>query len=168
MLRRLLERPCTLALLVGSQLAVMMYLSLGGFRSLSALFGRDPGPTFDYSHPHDVYSNLSHLPAAPGAAGAPPAQALPYCPERSPFLVGPVSVSFSPVPSLAEIVERNPRVESGGRYRPAGCEPRSRTAIIVPHRAREHHLRLLLYHLHPFLQRQQLALEMERLTGQSC
>lgn len=157
MLRRLLERPCTLALLVGSQLAVMMYLSLGGFRSLSALFGRDPGPTFDYSHPHDVYSNLSHLPAAPGAAGAPPAQALPYCPERSPFLVGPVSVSFSPVPSLAEIVERNPRVESGGRYRPAGCEPRSRTAIIVPHRAREHHLRLLLYHLHPFLQRQQLA-----------
>ncbi|XP_029395091.1 beta-1,4-galactosyltransferase 3 isoform X2 [Mus pahari] len=157
MLRRLLERPCTLALLVGSQLAVMMYLSLGGFRSLSALFGRDPGPTFDYSHPHDVYSNLSHLPGPPGGAGVPPAQALPYCPERSPFLVGPVSVSFSPVPSLAEIVERNPRVESGGRYRPAGCEPRSRTAIIVPHRAREHHLRLLLYHLHPFLQRQQLA-----------
>lgn len=71
--------------------------------------------------------------------------------------MGPVSVSFSPVPSLAEIVERNPRVEPGGRYRPAGCEPRSRTAIIVPHRAREHHLRLLLYHLHPFLQRQQLA-----------
>lgn len=71
--------------------------------------------------------------------------------------VGPVSVSFSPVPSLAEIVERNPRVEAGGRYRPAGCEPRSRTAIIVPHRAREQHLRLLLYHLHPFLQRQQLA-----------
>ncbi|XP_064333987.1 beta-1,4-galactosyltransferase 3 isoform X2 [Camelus dromedarius] len=158
MLRRLLERPCTLALLVGSQLAVMMYLSLGGFRSLSALFGREQEPTFDYSHPHDVYSNLSHLPGAPVAPGAPPApQGLPYCPERSPLLVGPVSVSFSPVPSLAEIVERNPRVEPGGRYRPAGCEPRSRTAIIVPHRAREHHLRLLLYHLHPFLQRQQLA-----------
>lgn len=48
-------------------------------------------------------------------------------------------------------------MEAGGRYRPAGCEPRSRTAIIVPHRAREQHLRLLLYHLHPFLQRQQLA-----------
>lgn len=74
-----------------------------------------------------------------------------------PPTVGPVSVSFSPVPSLAEIVERNPRVEAGGRYRPAGCEPRSRTAVIVPHRGREHHLRLLLYHLHPFLQRQQLA-----------
>ena len=74
-----------------------------------------------------------------------------------PPTVGPVSVSFTPVPSLAEIVERNPRVGPGGRYRPAGCEPRSRTAVIVPHRAREHHLRLLLYHLHPFLQRQQLA-----------
>jgi beta-1,4-galactosyltransferase 3 len=81
MLRRLLERPCTLALLVGSQLAVMMYLSLGGFRSLSALFGREQGPTFDYSHPRDVYSNLSHLPGAPPAP-----QGLPYCPERSPLL----------------------------------------------------------------------------------
>lgn len=86
MLRRLLERPCTLALLVGSQLAVMMYLSLGGFRSLSALFGREQGPTFDYSHPHDVYSNLSHLPGAPVAPGDPPARGLPFCPERSPFL----------------------------------------------------------------------------------
>lgn len=87
MLRRLLERPCTLALLVGSQLAVMMYLSLGGFRSLSTLFGREQGPTFDYSHPHDVYSNLSHLPGAPVAPGGPPApQGLPYCPERSPLL----------------------------------------------------------------------------------
>lgn len=88
MLRRLLERPCTLALLVGSQLAVMMYLSLGGFRSLSALFGREQGPTFDYSHPHDVYSNLSHLSGAPAVApGGPLApQGLPYCPERSPFL----------------------------------------------------------------------------------
>lgn len=88
MLRRLLERPCTLALLVGSQLAVMMYLSLGGFRSLSALFGREQGPTFDYSHPHDVYSNLSHLSGVPAVApGGPLApQGLPYCPERSPFL----------------------------------------------------------------------------------
>ncbi|XP_016284516.1 beta-1,4-galactosyltransferase 3 isoform X3 [Monodelphis domestica] len=150
MFRRILDRPCTLALLVGSQLAVMMYLSLGGFRSLGALFGRDPGPTFDYSRPHDVYTNLSRLPGAPGAPVAP--EALPYCPERSPLLV-----SFSPVPSMAQILERNPRVEPGGRYHPGDCEPRSRTAIIVPHRAREPHLRLLLYHLHPFLQRQQLA-----------
>ncbi|GAB1285698.1 Beta-1,4-galactosyltransferase 3 [Apodemus speciosus] len=132
MLRRLLERPCTLALLVGSQLAVMMYLSLGGFRSLSALFGRDPGPTFDYSHPHDVYSNLSHLPGAPVAAGVPPAQALPYCPERSPFLVGPVSVSFSPVPSLAEIVERNPRVESGAGTALRGVSPAPEQPSLCP------------------------------------
>lgn len=158
MLRRLLERPCTLALLVGSQLAVMMYLSLGGFRNLSALFTRDRGPTFDYSHPHDVYSNLSQLLGPPPVSRDPPEpQDLPDCPERSPLLVGPVFVSFSPVPSLAEILERNPLVEPGGRYRPPGCEPHSRTAIIVPHRAREPHLRLLLYHLHPFLQRQQLA-----------
>lgn len=87
MLRRLLERPCTLALLVGSQLAVMMYLSLGGFRNLSALFARDQGPTFDYSHPHDVYSNLSQLSGSPLVSRDPPAfEGLPNCPERSPLL----------------------------------------------------------------------------------
>ncbi|NXX42163.1 B4GT3 galactosyltransferase, partial [Tricholaema leucomelas] len=44
----------------------------------------------------------------------------------------------------------------GGRYRPAHCESRSRTAVIIPHRNRETHLGHLLYYLHPFLQRQQL------------
>uniref|UniRef100_A0A3Q1MBQ6 Beta-1,4-galactosyltransferase n=1 Tax=Bos taurus TaxID=9913 RepID=A0A3Q1MBQ6_BOVIN len=98
-----------------------------------------------------ILYNASHL-CSSGTSWSP------HDPEEDSLnLVGPISVSFSPVPSLAEIVERNPRVEPGGRYRPARCEPRSRTAIIVPHRAREHHLRLLLYHLHPFLQRQQLA-----------
>lgn len=47
-------------------------------------------------------------------------------------------------------------VVRGGRYRPPDCEARHRTAIIIPHRHREHHLRFLLYYLHPFLQRQQL------------
>ncbi|NXA43104.1 B4GT3 galactosyltransferase, partial [Eudromia elegans] len=45
---------------------------------------------------------------------------------------------------------------AGGRYRPPACEPRSRTAIVIPHRNREGHLGHLLYYLHPFLQRQQL------------
>ncbi|NXE16990.1 B4GT3 galactosyltransferase, partial [Lophotis ruficrista] len=45
---------------------------------------------------------------------------------------------------------------AGGRYHPSTCEPRSRTAIIIPHRNRETHLGHLLYYLHPFLQRQQL------------
>lgn len=70
--------------------------------------------------------------------------------------VGPLTVGFSQVPTLKQIVEKNPAVREGGRYRPVTCEPRSRTAVIIPHRNRETHLRHLLYYLHPFLQRQQL------------
>lgn len=60
------------------------------------------------------------------------------------------------MPNLEQIQEKNPAVGLGGRYRPSACEPRSRTAVIIPHRNRETHLRHLLYYLHPFLQRQQL------------
>lgn len=76
----------------------------------------------------------------------------------SPFLwpVGPVSVHLSSPLSLEEIRQRNPLVLPGGRYRPPDCEPRHHTAIVVPYRNRQSHLRALLYHLHPFLQRQQI------------
>uniref|UniRef100_A0A8D0GQW7 Galactosyltransferase N-terminal domain-containing protein n=1 Tax=Sphenodon punctatus TaxID=8508 RepID=A0A8D0GQW7_SPHPU len=154
MLRRLLDRPCTLALLIGFQFAFMVYFSFGGFRNLTSIFGRDSNPTFDYSRTHDVYTNLSLLPQRLPRGG--PTRALPVCPERSPYLVGPLTVSFSRVPTLAQIQEKNPAVGAGGRYRPASCEPRSRTAVVIPHRNRETHLGHLLYYLHPFLQRQQL------------
>lgn len=71
-------------------------------------------------------------------------------------LVGPVSVHLSSPLSLEEIRQRNPLVLPGGRYRPPDCEPRHHTAIVVPYRNRQTHLRALLYHLHPFLQRQQI------------
>ncbi|XP_033030575.1 beta-1,4-galactosyltransferase 3 [Lacerta agilis] len=154
MLRRLLDRPCTLALLIGFQFAFMAYFSFGGFRNLASIFGHDANPSFDYSRTHDVYTNLSLLPQQPRYGS--PTQSLPYCPERSPYLIGPLTVSFSQVPNLEQIQEKNPAVGLGGRYRPSACEPRSRTAIIIPHRNRETHLRHLLYYLHPFLQRQQL------------
>ncbi|NXW73781.1 B4GT3 galactosyltransferase, partial [Hirundo rustica] len=153
MLRRLLERPCSLALLVSCQFAFVAYFSLGGFRNLTALFGRPAGPAVDYSRTHDVYANLSHTGPAPTPD---PARPLPFCPERSPLLVGPLAGSFSRVPTLEQIRAKNPGVRRGGRYRPPRCEARSRTAVIVPHRNREGHLRHLLYYLHPFLQRQQL------------
>ncbi|KAJ7307388.1 hypothetical protein JRQ81_009403 [Phrynocephalus forsythii] len=153
MLRRLLDRPCTLALLIGFQFAFMAYFSFGGFRNLASLFGHEAAPSFDYSRTHDVYTNLTFMPQQQhGSTG----KSLPYCPERSPYLIGPLTVSFSQVPTLEQIREKNPVVSLGGRYHPAACEPRSRTAIIIPHRNRETHLRHLLYYLHPFLQRQQL------------
>lgn len=60
------------------------------------------------------------------------------------------------MPTLEQIQAKNPAVQEGGRYQPSTCEPRSRTAVIIPHRNRETHLGHLLYYLHPFLQRQQL------------
>lgn len=60
------------------------------------------------------------------------------------------------MPTLEQIRAKNPAVQPGGRYQPAACEARARTAVIVPYRNRESHLGYLLYYLHPFLQRQQL------------
>uniref|UniRef100_A0A8C3J6I6 Beta-1,4-galactosyltransferase n=1 Tax=Calidris pygmaea TaxID=425635 RepID=A0A8C3J6I6_9CHAR len=155
MLRRLLERPCTLALLVGCQFAFVAYFSLGGFRNLTSLFGRAAGPVFDYSRTHDVYANLSRGDPHPALwVPSPPPHTSPLPPP--PATVGPLTVSFSRVPTLEQIQAKNPAVEEGGRYHPSTCEPRSRTAVIIPHRNRETHLGHLLYYLHPFLQRQQL------------
>ncbi|KAL8184392.1 UNVERIFIED_CONTAM: Beta-1,4-galactosyltransferase 3, partial [Gekko kuhli] len=84
MLRRLLDRPCTLALLICFQFAFMAYFSFGGFRNLTSIFGHDSNPSFDYSRTHDVYTNLSLLPQQPRHGSL--TGSLPYCPERSPYL----------------------------------------------------------------------------------
>ncbi|XP_053542237.1 beta-1,4-galactosyltransferase 3 isoform X3 [Ictalurus punctatus] len=153
---RALDSPCTLALLVGFQFAFVLYFSLGGFRSLVSVLVHSSEPEFDYSRPHDVYTNLSQLSALPPPhpSGAEPQ--LRSCLLPSPLLVGPVSVRLSSPLSLEEIKEKNPLVTPGGHYRPTDCEPRHHTAIVVPYRNRQSHLRTLLYHLHPFLQRQQI------------
>ncbi|XP_055045248.2 beta-1,4-galactosyltransferase 3 isoform X1 [Misgurnus anguillicaudatus] len=152
---RALDSPCTLALLVGFQFAFVLYFSLGGFRGLVSVLVHSTEPEFDYSRPHDVYTNLSSLLLHhPGPSG--PEQQLRECALPSPFLVGPISVHLSSLPSLEEIKEKNPLVTLGGHYRPPDCEPRHHTAIVVPYRNRQTHLRALLYHLHPFLQRQQV------------
>lgn len=47
-------------------------------------------------------------------------------------------------------------VLSGGFWKPSGCLPRQRVAIIVPYRDREPHLKIFLQIIHPFLQKQLL------------
>ncbi|XP_064159950.1 beta-1,4-galactosyltransferase 3 isoform X2 [Anguilla rostrata] len=155
---RPLDSPCTLALLVGFQFAFVVYFSLGGFRGLVSVLVHSADSEFDYAHPHDVYTNLSHLGALlTSHTGAPgKGEQLRDCHSPSPLLVGPVSVRLSSPLTLEEIREKNPLVTLGGRYRPPDCEPHHHTAIVVPYRNRQAHLRSLLYHLHPFLQRQQL------------
>lgn len=55
-----------------------------------------------------------------------------------------------------EIIKQNPELLAGGSWRPTGCTARHKVAVIVPYRDRREHLRILLSHLHPILQRQQL------------
>ncbi|XP_008322270.1 beta-1,4-galactosyltransferase 3 [Cynoglossus semilaevis] len=80
-----------------------------------------------------------------------------YCPGTSILTGGPLVVNFPSGLILADVEKKNPLVTPGGCYSPPDCEARHRTAIIIPYRHRENHLKYLLYHLHPFLQRQQLS-----------
>ncbi|XP_066532385.1 beta-1,4-galactosyltransferase 3 [Hoplias malabaricus] len=149
-----------LFMLLGVQLVVMALLSRDGyqkrvtyffriFRKFDMLSGTLSGNQRNHTGT-DVYSNLSYL------VGVQSRDVVPYCPKISPLLSGPLHVNFRSGLTLAQVERKNPLVVHGGRYRPPDCEARHRTAIIIPHRNREHHLKYLLYYLHPFLQRQQL------------
>ncbi|XP_077966945.1 beta-1,4-galactosyltransferase 2-like [Styela clava] len=84
---------------------------------------------------------------------------LPLCPEKPSGLKGnlkrPYYLDFSP-PTLEKISIDNPELSIGGRYAPKHCRPRFKLAIIIPLRGRMHQLRVLLAHMHPIWQRQQL------------
>ncbi|XP_072548694.1 beta-1,4-galactosyltransferase 4 [Salminus brasiliensis] len=77
------------------------------------------------------------------------------CPEESPLLRGEMKLSFESTLTLRQVEEQNGGVVKG-QYEPADCTARQSVAVLIPHRNREKHLLYLLYHLHPFLQRQQL------------
>ncbi|KAI8520898.1 lactose synthase [Branchiostoma belcheri] len=57
---------------------------------------------------------------------------------------------------LKKTTGENPDVRLGGKWRPPNCTARHKVAIVIPFRDRETHLQVLLKHLHPILQRQQL------------
>jgi len=69
-------------------------------------------------------------------------------------LVGYVGASISP-PTMDAIVRLNMDLDDDGHFTP-NCSHKERVAIIVPFRDRLDHLRIFLYNLHPFLQRQLL------------
>ncbi|XP_019624978.1 PREDICTED: beta-1,4-N-acetylgalactosaminyltransferase bre-4-like [Branchiostoma belcheri] len=78
------------------------------------------------------------------------ARGLELCPAEPPFLRGRLRVY------LKKTTGENPDVRLGGKWRPPNCTARHKVAIVIPFRDRETHLRVLLRHLHPILQRQQL------------
>lgn len=152
-----------LFMFLGVQLVVMALLSREGYQKRVTYFirifrktdtsssARNQSLGGSSSTGGDVYANLSLL-----AKFHSKGEDMPYCPKRSPLIGGPIHVHFPSGLTLAEVQRKNPLVVRGGRYRPPDCEARHRTAIIIPYRNRETHLKLLLYYLHPFLQRQQL------------
>ncbi|MBN3271240.1 B4GT3 galactosyltransferase, partial [Polyodon spathula] len=155
----LLSKGRYLMLFVCVQMVVMALMYREGYRKRVAYFlgvfrkGGTPAAIAqgNLTHPGDVYANLSLI-VKPSLRE----EDLPFCPEKSPLISGPFRVTFPPMLTMAEVEQKNLFVSAGGQYKPPDCESTHRTAIIIPHRNREHHLKYLLYFLHPFLQRQQL------------
>ncbi|KAG0724964.1 Beta-1,4-N-acetylgalactosaminyltransferase bre-4 [Chionoecetes opilio] len=79
----------------------------------------------------------------------------PLCPPVPPKLVGVVKVDKS-APSLEEQERAHPELAPGGHFTPGDCLARYKVAVIIPYRDRVSHLSVLLHHLHPILQRQQV------------
>jgi hypothetical protein len=57
-------------------------------------------------------------------------------------------------PTFTETFENNPHLAAGGYFRSDSCKPIGTTAVIIPFRNREHHLKMFLAHTHPILQKQ--------------
>ncbi|XP_075056636.1 beta-1,4-galactosyltransferase 1-like [Mixophyes fleayi] len=79
---------------------------------------------------------------------------IPWCQEIPPNL-GPRAVDTRLNVSFLNIPLENPNVQNGGRSKPRICRAQQKIAIIIPFRNRELHLKIWLYYMHPFLQKQQ-------------
>ena len=81
---------------------------------------------------------------------------LPACPDKPPHLLGKLKLDKENEDvNMLDLIHNYTWVNDGGRYQPAGCTPRHKVAIIVPHRGRERHLRQFLKAIHPIMKRQQ-------------
>nr|XP_039268044.1 beta-1,4-galactosyltransferase 4-like [Styela clava] len=90
---------------------------------------------------------------------------IPEC-DKYPFhLNGEVTFSeTSNLSSWTEIAANNSKILEGGRFFPSYCKPKYRVAIIVPFRNRESQLKVLLSHMHPIWQRQEIDYTVYTLT----
>ena len=80
------------------------------------------------------------------------------CPETPPHLKGKIDVALRTPPLEWPALEAKykPINALGGLNSPKECQARHKVAIIIPCTNRDSHLRKLLDHLHPLLQKQQL------------
>lgn len=83
------------------------------------------------------------------------------CPERSPYLLGPLYVKQNDIPDMTPgssdfISHFGSTLTPGGASKPDECLARTKLAVIVAFRDRAEHLKIFLHHMHPILQRQLL------------
>lgn len=80
-----------------------------------------------------------------------------YCPLVPPDLQGSISINFTALLNVSiTTVATQVQGQAQGFWRPKSCVARHTVTIVIPYRDRESHLAILLKHLHPLLQRQQL------------
>ena len=79
------------------------------------------------------------------------------CSVNTAFLIpGPIAVNISEV-ELDRVEAENSHLTLGGSWSPSDCKPWQLVAILIPYRDRWEHLQLLLYRLHPMLQKQRIS-----------
>ncbi|XP_073456666.1 beta-1,4-galactosyltransferase 1-like [Aquarana catesbeiana] len=77
---------------------------------------------------------------------------LPQCPTLVNDL-GPYHIAMNV--SLENRIIENANLPLGGHSKPENCTALQKIAIVIPFRNREQHLKIWLYNMHPFLQKQQ-------------
>ncbi|KAL5005739.1 hypothetical protein ScPMuIL_016897 [Solemya velum] len=70
--------------------------------------------------------------------------------------LGVRQIDITEVPNFNVTLEKNPEVKVGGHWKPQGCVSWQKVAIVIPYRDRDQHLKILLSHLHPMLNRQKI------------
>ncbi|XP_053320048.1 beta-1,4-galactosyltransferase 1-like isoform X1 [Spea bombifrons] len=79
---------------------------------------------------------------------------LPLCNEIPPSL-HTLTINTSIKVTFEKIIAENTNVQYGGHGKPESCQAHQKIAIVIPYRNREPHLKMWLYNMHPFLQKQQ-------------
>ncbi|XP_078461597.1 beta-1,4-galactosyltransferase 2-like isoform X4 [Lampetra planeri] len=114
-----------------------------------------PPPPMRKTHRADLASATLGVQENVDVSGqSPPREPTEPCSDDPAGLVGPLLVEFNIPVTLEETKTMNPKVQEGGRFRPANCVSKQKVAIIIPFRHRDEHLKYWLYYLHPILQRQ--------------
>lgn len=124
---------------------------------LMNLTANNAAPTDEILSPHNAADipNVTSIAKNQSESRNSTVNELPLCPLIPKDLKGPVPIS-DVLHTMEQLEILFDNLGPGGHYSPPHCRARSRVALIIPYRDRASQLNALLYHMHPFLQKQQL------------